>query len=380
MKLDRRRIGVLCLTLLTGAAVLRSQPRIEETYLFVGGQDDVNTYRIPSLICTKSGTVLAFAEGRFEKGDDGAPTHLVMKRSAGNNGPWTPSDQRSRKTNMTWLPMQILIPSTAGDAYMNPVPVIDRADGAIFVLVNRYSRPYQDLPAPILLMKSTDEGATWSSPVDITSGTGLRELGPGSGIQLQNGRLVVATYTSVIYSDDHGANWKSGGKLGGPENETGVVELANGSLMVNKRSTPNRWVMTSDDQGQTWNPATRDATLTDTELYGGCEGSFIRYTREEQGQGKNRLLFANPADLERRFKLTIRMSYDEGKTWPIAKTLNEGPGGYSSMTVFPDGSVGIIYESGDAHYGTRDSIALLKFARFNLEWLTDNRDHLRRID
>jgi sialidase-1 len=384
---------ILLLTVREGAA-LHAQALFEETDVFVGGQDDINTYRIPSLICTRNGTLLAFSEGRKEVASDGGPTDLVLKRSLGNGSEWTPSgspghtnDGRSRVRNMMWLPMQTLIHSTHGEAYMNPVPLIDRANGTIYLLVNLYPPPYADAPADIWLLKSMDEGATWSSPIDITASVGRHELSPGDGIQLRSGKLMIPVYDGVIFSDDHGNRWKAGGRTAGVANEAQVVELVDGSLIFNMRGKPNRLVMKSEDRGQNWSAPKPDPNLPDAD----CQGSLIRLSRMDAGYSRNRLLFANPvgnidpakaegSDPRGRFNITVRVSYDEGKTWPVAKVVRKGPGAYSSMTVFPDGSIGILYETGDTYNGIVDHYGKLVCARFNLEWLTDGKDPLEKRD
>ena len=132
------------------SAALHAQALFEQTDLFVGGQDNYNTYRIPAVICTKSGTVLAFSEGRRDESEDGVPTDIVLKRSLGNAGQWKPAyvspkgEGRSKHNTMMWLPMQTVIRSAHGEAYMNPVPVIDQKDGTIYLLVNLYPQPYKD--------------------------------------------------------------------------------------------------------------------------------------------------------------------------------------------------------------------------------------------
>lgn len=392
-RMQNLRAAVLlsaALTVFTGTT-LCAQSLFEQTDLFIGGEDNYNTYRIPSLICTKNGTVLAFSEGRRDEGGDGAPTDIVLKRSPGNSGKWTPPFLtlrglgRTRHTVMTWLPFQVALRSAHGEAYMNPVPVIDQTDGTIYLLANYYPQPYKDAPADILLIKSTDEGATWTAPVNITASTGKHELGPGVGIQLQSGRLVVQTYDSVIFSDDHAKSWKSGTPVSWEPNESQVVELVDGSLMFNKRNVPNRTVAISKDQGESWSKPFVDPDLPDAD----CEGSLIRFTRQDQGYSKNRILFANPvsgnlaagaeeSDPRGRFNVTVRMSYDEGKTWPVEKTILKGPGAYSSMTVFPDGSIGILFESGTAFGSFDDYAAKEVFARFTVDWLTDGKDHLNK--
>ncbi len=385
-----RAAVLLGLAIISTGAALRAQALFEQTELFVGGQDDYNTYRIPALLCTKSGTVLAFTEGRRDVVKDGGPTDIVLKRSLGNEGKWTPSyipqgEGRDRHNTMMWLPLQVVFRSTHGEAYMNPVPVIDQTDGTIFLLVNLYPQPYKDENAAIWLVKSTDEGATWSTPVEITQETGRHEIGPGVGIQLRSGRLAVQVYDGIIFSDDHGKSWKPGGVAPGDWNETQVVELVDGSLLFSRRKYPSRSIMFSKDEGRSWSQPIADSDLPDPD----CQGSMIRYTREDEGYSKNRLLFANPvsgaigvglvpSDPRGRFNVTVRLSYDEGKTWPVAKLIRKGPGAYSSMTILPDGSIGILFETGETYGSFVDHYGRLNFARFTLAWLTDGKDYLEK--
>ncbi|HLM99672.1 MAG TPA: sialidase family protein [Bryobacteraceae bacterium] len=382
------RVAILLALCVLHRPAVAAEPLFEQTEVFVGGQDAINTYRIPSLIATDQGTVLAFCEGRRDSSQDGSPTHLVLKRSIGNIGDWNPSSRpgpvpRSREQNMMWQPMQVLRASKAAEAYMNPVPVIDQRSGTIYLLVNHYAQydPQADAfggRGQIWLMQSNDEGAKWSEPADLTPAVGNKELGPGVGVQMVMGRLVVPVYDGVIYSDDHGKTWQAGGKAPPSLNETQVVELADGSLMLNVRGAPRRTVVVSRDGGVTWGEPKADPVLTDSELWGGCQASLFRYSRAVNGNGRNRLLFANPADLKHRYDLTVRLSYDEGKTWPVAKLVQKGPGAYSSMTVFPDGTIGIIFETGNSYNGRVEYCAKLTLARFNLEWLTDGTDMLLR--
>jgi len=373
------------------SAALSAQGLFANTELFVAGQDDYNTYRIPALICTKSGTVLAFTEGRKDTDKDGGPTDIVLKRSLGNASKSAPAfvprqgEGRNRHDTMMWLPLQVVLRSTHGDAWMNPVPVVDHTDGAIYLVANLYPQPYKDANAPLWLVKSTDEGATWSDPIEITPGTGKHEIGPGVGIQLHSGRLVVQVYDGVVFSDDHGKTWRVGGAAPGDWNETQVVELVDGSLLFSRRRSPNRVVMYSKDEGQTWSHPLAHPDLPDPD----CQGSMIRYTRQDEGYTKNRLLFANQVGgaiaagsvesaTPGRLNVTVRVSYDEGKTWPVEKMIREGPGAYTSMAVFPDGSIGILFETGASYGDYVDHYGKEVFARFTIEWLTDGKDHLEK--
>src|SRR5262249_28359830 len=127
-----------------------------------------------------------------------------------------------------------------------------------------------------------------------------------------------------------------------------------------------RAVATSGDGGRTWSEVTLDEALIEPV----CQASLLRYTLAKDG-GKDRLLFANPASTKRE-KLTVRLSYDEGKTWPVAKVLHAGPAAYSALAVLPDRAVGCLYEQGG-----KSPYEKVTFARFTVEWLTDGKDRLK---
>jgi len=386
------RLSMALILCMPACTALASDPLFQETEVFVGGQDGINTYRIPAVVCTRKGTVLVFAEGRKDNDQDGSPTHLVSKRSLGNSGAWQlrlphspgpASIGRSKAHNLTWEPMQVILASKGTEAFMNPVPIIDESTGEIFLLINRYLHFGKAEDAgrgdvQTLLLRSSDEGASWSEPIDLTPSVGRIALGPGIGIETRHGALVAPTYAGVIFSDDHGKTWQAGGEIGGPPNEAQVAELTDGSWLFNLRGSPNRTVFISKDDGRTWGAPWKDPALTDSELWGGCQASLVRYTRKDDGYTQNRLLFANPADPKYRFDLTVRLSYDEGKTWPISKLIRKGPGAYSSLTAFPDGTIGLVYETGGSRDGIVEYDERLDFVRFNLEWLTDGKDHLTR--
>jgi sialidase-1 len=127
-------------------------------------------------------------------------------------------------------------------------------------------------------------------------------------------------------------------------------------------------VATTDDGGLTWSQLAHDPNLPEPV----CQASFIRYTARRDGYKKDRLLFCNPAS-GRREKMTVRLSYDEGQTWPVSKVIHAGPAAYSCLTVLADGTIGLLYERGQAN-----AYETITFARFNLQWLTDGKDKLER--
>ncbi len=239
----------------------------------------------------------------------------------------------------------------------------------------------------VLITSSGDEGKTWSKPRRITDHVKKKDwnwyaTGPGNGIQLRRGshkgRLVIpcdhrvssvadrheSSRSHVFFSDDHGKSWKLGGATDARMNECAVIELSNASLMLNMRSfrgSGKRAVSVSRDGGLTWSTPVDDDTLIEPV----CQASFIRYTRGD-ARDKSRLLFSNPATTSGRHHLTLRMSYDEGKTWPISKLVYEGSAAYSSLAALRNGDIGLLYE--------RDDYKKITFADISLRWLTDGND------
>jgi len=335
---------------------------VVQTAIFVSGSGGYHTYRIPSVIVTPKGVVLAFCEGRKLGRGDAGDIDLLLRRS--------PDGGR------TWETVQVVWDdglNTCG----NPCPVIDRNTGTTWLLlthnlgsdaedkiVERTSRGTRT----VWVCKSNDEGRSWTKPVEITHDVKKPEwtwdaTGPGIGIQTAAGRFVVpcdnvvagsrVSQSHVIYSDDHGEHWKLGGVVGPGCDESQVVELADGRLMLNMRSTGKghrRRIATSNDVGLTWTPPADDPSLIEPV----CQASLIRYP------GRRRmLLFSNPASTKRE-RMTVRSSADDGRTWSGGLVLHQGPAAYSCLAVLPDGKIGCLYEGGDrAPYET------LTFARFD---------------
>ena len=335
--------------------------------VFRAGAGGYHTYRIPALLVTPKGTLLAFCEGR--------------KRGAGDSGDIDLLLRRSFDGGRTWQPQQTVWddgPNTCG----NPCPVLDRRTGTVWLLMTHNLG--QDTEAQIAagtsrgtrtvwVSKSTDDGATWSRPTEITQdvrrpGWTWYATGPGVGIQLRTGRLLVpcdhmvagskAQFSHVLYSDDGGKSWHVGGEVGPGCDECQAAELADGTVLLNIRSYRGhhrRLVARSRDGGLHWSGPAEDPALVEPV----CQASLTRYLG-----AKGPLLFANPAGT-RRERLTVRLSRDGGRTWPAARVLHEGPAAYSCLAVLADGAVGCLYES-----GYRSPYEALTFARFPLAWLT----------
>ncbi|MFA6241193.1 MAG: sialidase family protein [Candidatus Hydrogenedentales bacterium] len=357
------------------AFVQAAEPPVIE--VFANGTGGYPVYRIPALVCAPKGALLAFSEART--GGDQSPTDMVLRRSVDGG--------------KTWLPMQALVKAVP-EAAMDPTPVVDRETGTVLLVYDRWpvtpegheagdNTPHR-VPGlgrdsiTTWIMSSSDDGATWSEPVDITATTKKPQWtetihGPGVGIQTRAGRLVIPCsrtdsvpwWNFAIYSDDHGKTWQlSDNEVGPGVNESQVVELADGTLSLTMRTdVPKGWRLgaTSKDGGKTWSDLFDVPELPDT----CCQASILRYSWPGQQDGKSRILFANPVK-QGRSEGTVRLSYDEGKTWPVAKLIYKDYFGYSCLTAMPDGTIGCLFET--------EGCSKIVFQSFSLEWLTDGKD------
>ncbi|MCF3102605.1 exo-alpha-sialidase [Streptomyces roseoverticillatus] len=365
----------------------------EEQVLFKAGPetadgDVYSCFRIPALVTTVRGTVLAFAEGRKGNCGDATDIDVVVKRSADGG--------------RTWSPLEV-VDEGRGDTHGNPAPVVDRSSGRITLLTtDNRGRPDAgncDVPCDRTphVQHSDDDGAHWSEPEDLT-----RELrppgwnswyatGPGHGIQLAHGphrgRLVVglnaethdgarghANHAALALSDDGGAHWRLGavdthaaapdGTYAQKPSELTLAERADGTVYAGGREQDgtelgNRDFAVSPDGG--------------TEFAGPFRAVPDLYTPMVQGSvavlRPGRWLFASPADPDRRRSMTIRSSYDEGRTWEgveRGRLVTADWAGYSDMAVVDGeaGTTGLLYEAGRGN--ARDEI---RFARFTEDWL-----------
>ena len=324
--------------------------------VFTSGADGYHTYRIPSLLVSPGGHLLAFCEGRRNGRSDHGDLDLLMKRSEDGGE--------------TWSEQQVVYGEEGEITIGNPCPVVDGDTGMIWL-------PFCRNNGDVLITCSADDGRNWTEPRDLTADVKREEwtwyaTGPGVGIQLEGGayrgRLVIPSDhrapdsyewgAHVFYSDDHGQTWELGEAIQPGANECQAVELVDGRLMMNMRMQGYhegfRGVAFSDDGGATWSQLRHDEHLPCTI----CQASFLKCG--------DRLLFSNPVppEREKRVNMTVRMSADEGKSWPLARLLHEGPAAYSCLCALPDGDIACLYEAGE-----ETAYEQLVFARFSREWL-----------
>lgn len=339
----------------TGNQVLTSGSQAD---IYKLGTEGYSCFRIPAIIKTKKGTLLAFAEARKNNCADNGNIDLVVKRSTDGGKTWGP-------LTMIW--------DDGNNTCGNPVPVVDQSTGEIILVMswNRGSDNIGDinngtgLPRKAYLTSSGDDGLSWKAPEDISGdvmqpGWGWLSTGPCHGIQLtkgaHKGRLVVpACFITVntkaadrteaafvMYSDDHGKHWQSGayadpGTL--TPSETTVVELSDGRLLMNSRCTGKNYRISSlsADGGATWSPMLAEFPLVDPVNQGSLLGV-------EFG-GVYTVFFSNAASTKR-MNLAITASDNEGENWTRRYIVNPGQVAYSDMVQVDNGKIGISYETG----------------------------------
>ncbi|QKW37772.1 exo-alpha-sialidase [Actinomadura sp. NAK00032] len=333
--------------------------------------------RIPALAVSNNGTVIATMDARVDGSYDlGGGTNniqIAMTRSTDGGATFT-------------HPKIIAKAPTASEGYGDPSLLVDRATGTIFCFFTYAPKPgvgywgstAGDTSATsttnthIRYVTSTDDGATWSAPVDLNphvrkpTWAGMF-ASSGHGIQLASGRLVQpivyrdasGDHASNIYSDDHGATWHNGTTAGTGVNESKAIQRGTGRVAQNMRSNGggDRWYATAPDVtspfGTSWNSGLIDP---------GCNGDEISYLRPTPGNPSltTTALHSNNAATSRT-DLTVRVSRDDSATWPHQALIKPGAAGYSTMAVLADGSIGTLYEIGDT--------GGIIFTRTTLPWL-----------
>lgn len=325
--------------------------------LFQRGVGAYHTYRIPALVATVNGAVLAFCEGRRDSPHDDAPIDLLLRRSADGG--------------QTWSDLQVVVRD--GDRTCgNPCPVVDARRGAVLL-------PFCKDNQQVFVSRSNDDGVSWSEPVEITESArdpswSYVGTGPGHGIQLASGRLLIPSWTDespgpvtwrnpapnwgkvqssyAFFSDDGGETWRRGAKMTqDASDECEAVEI-DGRVYMSLRSRHGlrrRGCAWSDDGGESWSPVAFDESLPESS----CQGSVVRLDAA--------IIMANPASTTSRAELTVRRSDDGGRTWAAARVLHAGSAAYSDLAINGGGEILCLFEA--------DDYSRLVLARFNPKWL-----------
>jgi len=369
--------------LIANTSALAAEPEFAD--VFTSGAEGYASIRIPAVMVTKAGSVLAFAEGR-QRAADQAENDIVMKRSTDGG--------------RTWSALRMLH-DDGTNSLNNPTVVQERESGRIFLWYQRIPGHLKEhsketatgLDGPDIyrnfILTSDDDGATWSPPLDVTAATKRPERattiasGPGIGIQLtrgpHRGRLIIPFNEGpfwkwqnfAVFSDDVGKTWRFGSDVPGaliPDaklgersqlNEVQMVELSDGSVRLDSRQFAGakvRKTAVSRDGGATWSPTADLPELRDPS----CMAGVLRYSFDDAA-GQGRLLHTGP-DSTKRDHGTVYLSIDDGATWSVKRMLWPGPFAYSVPTRFTDGTVGVLFEA--------DDYRRIVFARFPIGWVS----------
>ena len=366
-------------------SALAAEPEFSD--VFTSDAEGYASIRIPSVIVTKQGTVLAFAEARI-KPTDQAENKIVTKRSTDGG--------------RTWSALRV-IHDDGANSLNNPTAVQEQASGRIFLMYQRIPAHLREQSAGVatglegpdiyrnFLVWSDDDGATWTNPLDVTATTKRLERattiasGPGIGIQLtrgaHKGRLIIPFNEGpfgkwqnfAVFSDDAGKSWRYGADVpgallpngkGGERsqiNEVQMVEMSDGSVRLDSRQFAGarvRKTSVSHDGGETWSPIVDLPELRDPS----CMAGVLRYSFDD-GAGHGKMLHTGP-DSGKREHGTVYLSRDDGATWPVKRELWPGGFAYSVPTRFADGTVGCLFEA--------DNYKRIVFARFPIEWISES--------
>lgn len=386
------RVAAVCTAVETSAGTVEPLNRTPGVRHRVGvalrkhRDDGVHTYRIPTLATTAKGTLLCAYDMRRRMGRDlQEDIDIGLSRSTDGGRTWEAPRVIMDMGEYGGLPQE-------QNGCSDPGMVVDRKTGEIFCFaVWMWGKPGKHQwngdgsepgfeigkSAQLLMVRSQDDGRTWSKPVNLTRVLKKEEWwllapAPNQGIQLPDGVLVMpmqgrdaqgVPFATIMHSRDHGATWTVGNSAYRQGNECQAVQLGDGSIMLNMRNdNPDRFraVYITRDLGQTWepHPTNRSALIEPN-----CNGSLYRMDYREGDEARHVLLFANPHTQEGRTHQTIQVSDDDGRSWPEHRhlLLDEGRGaGYPSLSRVDSRHVGIVYEGSQSH---------LVFERFTLDEL-----------
>ncbi len=309
--------------------------------LFKPDTNDGSCYRIPAIITASNGDLIVLSDQRRGSCADlkgGGDINIAMRRSEDNG--------------VTWSDIELIVDYPLGQSASDPSLILDKTTQDIFMFFN-----YMDLkkePGVYYLKcsKSSDNGKTWSEPIDITAQItkpnwhqDFKFITSGRGTQTKDGKLLHTLVNLqrglfLFESDNHGETWHLIEVPVKPADESKVIELSDGRWMINSRVNGQgfRHVHISEDRGQTWT-SYPDSSLADPS----CNAEILRYDRAD----KNLLLFSNANTNTERKNLCIKHSLDEGETWSKGKVLYPKSVAYSSMTILSDGNIGVVFEKDD---------------------------------
>lgn len=378
---------VLSVQVSKGSSKQSIQPRNTETPLYSvvflkrtevlkPGDFGSKSYRIPALVTAADGSLVVMTDKRkFNSVDLPEDIDVVV--------------QRSTDGGSTWSKPALVAEGTGHGKGYGDVALIKANSGkliALYVGGPGLWKSTPENPNRHYMSTSTDNGLTWTAPRDITPQIYGAEcadpvrskwmasfFGSGQGLSMRSGRVmaVVAVrepgknglHNYTVYSDDEGETWKVSERAIVEGDEAKVVELDNGDILMSSRTRGNRLWAKSTDGGHSW--GSRNSWQ---EIWGNaCDADIIRYTSVKDGYDKSRILHTLPHHATRR-NLAVWMSYDEGTSWPVKKVLCPGTSAYSSVSILPDGTVGVYFEEDESEVYT------MTFITFSLDWLTSGKD------
>lgn len=360
--------------------------------LFRAEIDGAVAYRIPVLTTAWDGSLVAITDNRkYSTSDIPQDIDIVVRRSTDNGKTWSEPVTMAKGTGYQQGFGDACIVKTNTENELLCMFIGGQGLGA--------STPHERIKTYV--SRSQDNGQTWSTPEDISSQIFAGErsnwyasfCAAGNGLKTRNGILMFVAamrhnssstlYNHVVYSNDNGETWNVSNcaMMGGDESK--VVELNDGRILMSIRHQGGgeRFYTISDnvptkDEPVSWtqkNTSTCDSWADMIEP--ACNGDIVRYTSTIDGFDKDRILHTVPNDRSTRQNVSMFISYDEGKTWSIKKTLCKALSAYSSIAILNDGTIGVYLE--DRIYNPNQDeydVYSTHFLNFSLDWLTNGAD------
>ncbi len=354
---------------------------LKRVLVLAPGDYGSKNYRIPAIITADDGSLVVLTDKRkFNSVDLPEDIDVIVQRSTDGGATWSePITVAEGKGRFKGFGDVNIMKTNSGKLV------------ALFVGGPGLWASRTDKPIGQYVSTSSDNGLTWTAPRDITSQLfgadnpdPVRKtwqasfFGSGRGLTLRDGRIMAVMTVRetlenhklnnyIVYSDDEGENWKVSQKAIDGGDEAKVVELNDGTVLISSRTSGNRLWAKSTDRGITWGPKN-----SWSEIWGNaCDADIIRYTSTLDGYDKNRILHTLP-NAKNRTNVSMWVSYDEATTWPVKKTICKGQSAYSSITILPDGTIGVYVEEDETEPYK------MYFLNFSLDWLTNGKDTFTR--